>query len=80
MALMAPDQTTDLQDAVFGVFGVALGTSAATYAASAPLPARLALVRALLPPGWVAEPGPALRERERQSREFMAREAGYHVD
>jgi len=45
------EQTTPtgkLQDAVYQVFGMTIGASIAVYAASAPLAARLALVRALL--------------------------------
>lgn len=51
-------QPEKLTDATFRVFGLTLGTSAATYAASAPLADRLALVEALLPAGWrVTPPG-----------------------
>jgi hypothetical protein len=41
-----------LQDAVYKVFGLTLGTSAITYAASAPIADRLALAKALLPPSY----------------------------
>jgi hypothetical protein len=64
-------KTEAIQEAAFRVFGVTLGTSAATYAASAPIVDRLALVRALLPQGWHVEP---ITEDELERR--RAAEAG----
>ena len=37
------------------------------------------LLAALHAAGFVVERSPAVRERERRAREFMQREAGYHV-
>ncbi len=48
--------TGKLEDAVFRVFGLTIGTSVAAYAASAPLPYRLALVAEILPKGWRVTP------------------------